>query len=144
MLLIAHRGNINGPSAEENSPALIDNVLGLGYSAEIDVWFIDGQFWLGHDAPTYKVNASYLINDKLWCHAKHIDSLLEMKRIGVPHYFWHDQDDCVLTSSGYFWTFPGKQLTEASIAVMPEVVQDVTTVPRTIYGICSDLVSLLK
>ena len=37
MKLIAHRGNIDGPSDEQNSPDYIDNALSLGYDAEIDV-----------------------------------------------------------------------------------------------------------
>ena len=34
--------------------------------------------------------------------------------------FFHDSDDCVLTSKNNIWTFPGKHLTEKSICVMPE------------------------
>ena len=50
MKLIAHRGNIDGPSDEQNSPDYIDNALSLGYDAEIDVRYdpLTTVFWLGH------------------------------------------------------------------------------------------------
>ena len=41
MILIAHRGLINGPSKElENSPSSIDLAFSKGYHCEIDVWYI--------------------------------------------------------------------------------------------------------
>lgn len=144
MILIAHRGNINGPSADENNPELIRSVWALGYYTEIDVWYIDHQFWLGHDEPTYLVDLEFISDERNWCHAKHFASLQAMLAHNVPHVFSHDQDDFTLTSCGHIWTYPGKELGPASIAVMPELVQDVTTVPRNIFGICSDLVSKLK
>ena len=40
MILIAHRGNINGPSlAMENTCVYIDSAIKLGYDVEIDVWY---------------------------------------------------------------------------------------------------------
>jgi hypothetical protein len=36
------------------------------------------------------------------------------------HCFWHSGDDVVLTSRGYLWTYPGKELTKKSICVVPE------------------------
>lgn len=144
MKLIAHRGNIHGPSGDENDPLLINKVLALGYDCEIDVWYLNGEFWLGHDKRTDLVGPAFLKQPGLWCHAKNAEAAFELKKLGVRHFFWHDQDDRVLTSSGYFWTFPGKELDENSIAVMPELVQDIKTLPKNIYGVCSDYVSLLK
>ena len=71
MILISHRGNINGPRKElENKPQYIENALKLGYDVEIDVWSIDRVFYLGHDKPQYEVSRWFLHNEKLWCHAK--------------------------------------------------------------------------
>jgi len=54
MILISHRGNINGKKPNyENKPEYIWEALRKGYHCEIDVWFIDGKFKLGHDDPTY-------------------------------------------------------------------------------------------
>lgn len=144
MILIAHRGNINGPSVDENSPTLILNTLAQGYQVEIDVWFIDGKYFLGHDTPDYEVPSSFLIRNGLWCHAKNIDALVALQELEVKHYFWHQEDDYTLTSSGYIWTYPGKVLTELSIAVMPEVVMNIADLPLNIAGVCSDYVSEMK
>jgi len=43
-----------------------------------------------------------------------------MLKEGDIHCFWHQEDDVTLTSKGYIWTYPGKDLTENSIVVMPE------------------------
>ena len=51
-ILISHRGNIDGRNVEyENNPNYIEAAINLGYDVEIDVWFIDGKFMLGHDEP---------------------------------------------------------------------------------------------
>ena len=70
MKLIAHRGNINGPNPErENSPDYIKEALDKGFDVEIDVWKINGSYFLGHDAPEYRIEFGFLMNDRLWCHA---------------------------------------------------------------------------
>ena len=80
MILISHRGNIDGKLSEyENNPNYILAAIDLGYDVEIDVWFIDGKFMLGHDEPTHEVDYKFLMNEKLWCHAKNLDALTEMK-----------------------------------------------------------------
>lgn len=39
MILISHRGNIDGPNVKmENDPRYIENTLGKGYNVEVDVW----------------------------------------------------------------------------------------------------------
>ena len=40
MIIIAHRGNINGPSSLANHPLQIKRALDAGFDAEIDVWWI--------------------------------------------------------------------------------------------------------
>ena len=41
MLLISHRGNINGINKMENNPNYLDKAMSLGYNVEIDVWKIE-------------------------------------------------------------------------------------------------------
>ena len=146
MILIAHRGNTHGPSKEENHPDLIFNTLVEGYDVEIDVWFLNGEFLLGHDSPQYKVDASFIRSPGLWCHAKNIDALYQLKKLGVEHYFWHQEDDHTLTSCSKIWTYPGRDLCPDSIAVMPETIMtNVTNIlDNNIHGVCSDYVGLLK
>lgn len=141
MFYISHRGNLNGRIPErENSPEYIMEALNAGYDVEIDVWYLDDSFWLGHDYPQYKVGYEFLLNEKLWCHAKNVDSLLEMKKY-VIHYFWHENDTLTLTSKNYVWSFPRHKSIKNSIVVLPELYE---TEMNNIKGICSDYISNYK
>lgn len=141
MILISHRGNINGRIIDqENKPDYIEDTIRLGFDVEVDVWFKDGEFYLGHDEPQYEVDYKFLINEKLWCHAKNIDAVLEMKKY-VIHYFWHEEDTIALTSKNYIWAYPGKQPIKRSIAVMPELHND--DISQCI-GVCSDYILKYK
>ena len=142
MILIAHRGNLNGKSNKENKPGYIHKALWQGFDVEIDVWYVDGEFWLGHDIPHYKIEENFLENPRLWCHAKSIDTLYKMTSNSLIHCFWHQDDDVTLTSRGYLWTLPGKQLTKKSICVLPEFgdKKGKVILPKNVAGICSDFV----
>ena len=98
MILISHRGNLNGKSNTENRPGYIHKALWQGFDVEIDVWYVDGEFWLGHDIPHYKIEENFLENPRLWCHAKSIDTLYKMTSNSLIHCFWHQEDDVTLTS----------------------------------------------
>ena len=64
MRFISHRGNLYGPDLErEKHPDYITEALNLGYDVEIDVWLLNGVYWLGHDEPQYKTNLEFLKND---------------------------------------------------------------------------------
>ena len=142
MILISHRGNLNGKTDDENKPKYIEQALNQGFDVEIDVWYIDNQFWLGHDKPQYKISEGFLEHPNLWCHAKNIDALYVMYTNYHIHCFWHQEDDVTLTSRGFFWTYPGKQLTEKSICVLPEFEDKKSKVilPKNVAGICSDFI----
>jgi|TARA_B100001964_G_scaffold223801_1_gene270079 hypothetical protein len=135
MILIAHRGNLNGKSNKENKPGYIHKALGQDFDVEIDVWYIEDEFWLGHDIPQYKIEENFLENPRLWCHAKSIDTLYKMTSNSLIHCFWHQEDDVTLTSRGYLWTYPGKQLTKKSICVLPE-----KRFEAEMAGVCSDYI----
>ncbi len=138
--IIAHRGNIEGPSEYENRPAYIRGCLALNdwVHCEIDVWVIGGEFFLGHDAPLYKVDERFLIDARLWCHAKNLTALDYMIKNPLIHCFWHQEDSFTLTSRGYIWTYPGQPLiSERSICVMPELGGQPSEICA---GICTDFV----
>jgi len=146
MKLIAHRGLIAGPDSElENRPEQVLKSLNAGYDCEIDLWHHNGELYLGHDAPTYSIDPSFLNELGLWVHAKNLAAfryLLDTSN----NYFWHESDAYTLTSHRYIWTYPGQDLTQRSIMVMPEW-QDATLSnvnSNVCYGVCSDYVSLLK
>jgi len=145
--LIAHRGNTNGKfESYENEPNYIDLAIERGYDVEIDVWYKDNIWWLGHDKPQYGINLDWiqLRSHKLWVHCKNIEALeyLTTEKDGADiNFFWHDTDTATLTSFGYVWAYPGKQPIKKSIAVMPELNNDDVT---QCMGICSDYVEKYK
>ena len=143
MILISHRGNLDGKIPKyENNPIYINKALDEGFDVEIDVWYKDNRWYLGHDSLKYEITMDYLKNDKLWCHAKNIDALNEMTKHSKIHSFWHQEDDVTLTSRNLIWTCPGKPLTENSIAVLPELNNDnsIKMLPKKLIGICSDFI----
>ena len=120
MIFISHRGNLKGPNKEEeNNPSYITTAINKGFHVEADVFFINDNFFLGHDKPLYQIKANFLENEKIWCHAKNIEALMMLRKYQT-HFFWHQNDDVTITSKGYFWTYPGKVLTSNSICVLPE------------------------
>jgi len=136
MIFISHRGNLEGPNPErENNPDYISEALERVSSVEVDVWYENDNWFLGHTEPQYKVERDFLYNNNLWFHTKNIEALKQLSTLGV-HYFWHQNDAVALTSRGYFWTFPGTPLTTKSIAVMPELA--VGNNFNICAGICSD------
>jgi hypothetical protein len=143
MILISHRGNLNGRESEENNPYKLDMLLDLGYNIEIDVWFNDNKFFLGHDSPEYRVSLDYLQNDLLWCHAKNLLSLEIMLKEGI-HCFWHQTDDFTLTSRGFIWTYPNKPVLKKNIIVCQTLEDTTYYSKRDVAGICSDYIGYLK
>ena len=136
--IISHRGNISGPNPErENHPNYILEAINGGFHVEIDLRVINNKLYLGHDDPQYPIEVDFLYNDNFWIHAKNIDAAYFLTAHKNINWFFHDQDDCVLTSKGYLWTYPGKQLTPNSIAVMPERVIDAYDL-SSCCGICTD------
>lgn len=111
MKIISHRGNTIGPDpVTENTPNKIDFVLNLGYDIEIDVWYYDNNFYLGHDRPTILITESYLIDRSkfLWIHCKNVACVHHLNSFNL-NYFYHDVDIVTLTSYKFIWSYPGIQ-----------------------------------
>ena len=146
MIFIAHRGNTDGKNPKlENGQGYCEEAIEQGFDVEIDVHWYEGIFWTGHDRPQYRVKTDFLKKKEVWCHAKDIRVLLELQKIEA-HCFFHQEDDVALTSQGYMWTYPGKELTENSIAVLPETLHEKwwRHKPENCLGICSDYISKYK
>jgi len=147
MILISHRGNLDGKQPNnENNPNYIWQAIQSGYNVEIDVWFVDGKFKLGHDEPLYDFPFDLFDNvyNKLWIHCKNVEAMVALNEFpneNLLNYFWHQEDDITLTSKGYIWAYPGKQPIKNSIAVMPELNKDDLT---KAIGICSDYIEDYK
>lgn len=140
MLYIAHRGNLNGPDKiNENKPEYLLKAISQDFHVETDLWVINNRLYLGHDNPQYEIDIIFLLNikDKLFCHCKNIDAL----NFIITNYpeiecFYHDKDECVLTSKNHIWNFPGSKLTPLSICVMPEKLNQKNI--KTCFGVCTD------
>ena len=138
MIFISHRGNLHGKTKErENDPFYISEALDMGFDVEVDVRRVEEKWFLGHDEPEYRVDKLFLENKRIWCHAKDIHTLECLLHIDC-HCFWHQTDDVTLTSKNYIWTYPTKQLSPSSIAVMPEVANYKIVELKKCSGICSD------
>ena len=121
MKLIAHRGNLEGPNPDkENQPDYITSALKAGHDVEVDVWYQNKKWYLGHDNPKYQVKYDFLAERKFWLHAKNGDAFHLLLEDFTLNVFWHTDEDWVLTSKRYIWTYPTKQLYPESICVMPE------------------------
>ena len=145
MKLIAHRGLIHGPNVNlENRPEQIELTLTQGFDCEIDLWVINSTFYLGHDYPDYMIDKKFLDISGLWIHAKNLGALHWLTDTSLC-YFWHENDKFTLTSNNFIWTFPGQELTQQSVAVLPELYDpEFKNLPTTCYGICSDYVNKLE
>jgi len=152
-ILISHRGNVNGKfESSENEPTYIDRAIELGFQVEVDVWYQKDQLYLGHNEPLYGVNRDWFVEriDELWIHCKSVSTLsyFNEQPVGMKHgfakqfnYFYHTDEDVVLTSRGYIWVHPCTRPIETGIIVKPSLYQDDTSKCR---GICSDFIGTYK
>lgn len=145
MKIICHRGNTFGPDPDnENKPEVIDYCIRQGYDVEVDLWYHNKTLYLGHDEPKYPITKDYLywIKDKLWIHCKNL-SVLGIIGRGGYNYFLHQNDDYVLTSSNFVWTYPRPQKEVEFFQVLLDFSPNVDFEmykKMGIYGLCVDYV----
>jgi len=127
---------------KENTPNYIDAAISSGFDVEIDLWFKDGKFYLGHDLPENETEFSWIEerSEKLWIHAKNAGALETLMESDL-HYFFHSEDMATITSKGFVWVYPGKQPIKNSVAVLPELYDDQIS---QCYGVCSDYILRYK
>jgi len=145
MLYISHRGNIDKKdTSTENSPSKIEICIKSGYDVEVDIRYIHGDWWLGHDENQYKVSVEWInkISKKLWIHCKNYEALFKCHN--QWNYFWHEKDSYTITSKGYIWAYPGCSVNHRSVCVMPEWNNHKTDNIREVYAICSDNIEYCK
>lgn len=135
---ISHRGNQKGRSlCFENQPIYIHHALDKGFSVEIDVWRVDGNWFLGHDKPQYPTTFSFLNNQKFYLHCKNLAALTYLSGVQAKcDFFAHNNDSWVLTAKGQIWTFPGEETGPNSIIV--DFSENARYNHSNVYGICAD------
>lgn len=132
MKIISHRGNLNGKNLSlENKPEHILEVC-KKYDVEVDAWFINNEWFLGHDEPQYKIKYNFF-NEKMWIHCKNIDASINLYSSDL-NWFWHENDKFVLTSKKNIWCYPSIYI-EKGITV--ELGKN-NSLPKFILGICTD------
>ena len=141
MIIISHRGNIRGPVPDkENRPSYIDCAIGNGYHVEIDVRSIDGELWLGHDEPQYKIDHNWLDKRRhyLWLHCKNLEAATEC---WAYHSFCHTGDLFTYTSTGKIWLHDLSMQIDDNV-IIPLIdrydVECFIPIGEKPFGICTD------
>ena len=141
MKIIAHRGNIHGPSAStENSIEAIDKCIRMGLDVEIDLWVINDEFFLGHDSPVYEISFRWLRDrlSNIWIHCKNLEAFNLLSNTAYEYkFFYHQNDDFTLTSSKHIWTYPKNEVASNSIIVDADGTDDWERI-KNCYGVCTD------
>lgn len=134
MKIISHRGNLTGRAIDrENSPDYIKEAVDAGFDVEVDVWMVGSDLFLGHDEPQYPTTVDYLKSLPLWCHAKNVDALVEMRKHGLRS-FWHDVDVFTLTSTNEIWCYANVQCDHGIMVCLGKPENS----PAPKYGVCTD------
>ena len=150
MKLISHRGNIRGPIPDkENRPSYIDCAIGNGYDVEIDVNYVNGELWLGHDEPQYKVTHTGIQerSQYLWLHCKDFESAKECWKYQA---FCHSGDPFVFTSNNKIWLHGENEsiYTLDDMTIIPVINEQESTSFHTAngipFGVCTDYPAILK
>ncbi len=132
MKIISHRANLNGIDKEnENNPSKILDVI-KKYDVEVDVWFLDNKWFLGHDKPQYLVDFSFF-NEKMWIHCKNLLAVSKLKETEL-NWFWHEKDQITLTSKKFIWCYPNVYVKDG---ITVEFEHN-PNLPDYILGICTD------
>jgi hypothetical protein len=149
MKFISHRGNVNQILPDrENTKEYIDEALAAGYDVEIDIRTLNGELWLGHDTPDYKVTIEWLQErkDNLWIHVKDYESLITFCDLDIEfQFFCHQGDEFTLVSNGKVWCHgvDNKMNTHCIIPLLS--LKEVQNYNQTnFYAVCSDFVEQCK
>lgn len=153
MKLISHRGNIIGPNFKrENSPSYIDIAISSGYDVEIDINFLNGNFYLGHDTPDYQITDVWMIARKtnLWFHCKNLNSATELinlqEKFNIEFkFFCHSVDTFVLTSNQCVWVHDlSLKLDNRCIIPLLSEKDIINYNSKTVYAVCTDYITLAE
>lgn len=149
MKLISHRGNLRGPIPnKENRPSYIDCAISLGFDVEIDVRVFEGELYLGHDTPDYKVTLDWLKlrRDSLWLHCKDLEAVKVISKSNL-NFFCHEGDEFTIVSNKKIWLHNLKLKADKDtiIPLLNETQLKLhNNLLHNVYGVCSDYVYTIK
>tara|TARA_R110001592_G_scaffold330577_1_gene612794 strand:- start:4178 stop:4594 length:417 start_codon:yes stop_codon:yes gene_type:complete len=132
MKIISHRGNLYGREVDnENKPEFIMEAL-RKFEVEVDVWFVNDSWFLGHDKPQYLVDLNFF-NQRMWLHCKNMEAFSELSKTDGLNYFWHENDKVTITSLGVPWCNLGTYI-DSGITV---IFEHKSNLPKCL-GVCTD------
>lgn len=131
MVIVSHRGNLIGPGHVENNPIGIEKTC-KKYITEIDVWYHQKEWYLGHDYPKFLIPFSFFDQNNLILHCKNHEAMIELLSTDI-HFFWHQNDTMTLTSKKIIWCQPNYFLDKGIVVDFG----DPRDIPN-VYGICTD------
>lgn len=140
MRIYSHRGNLSGKTSRENEPGYIMECIEAGFFVEVDLWFKGGEYFLGHDEPSYRIRIEDFDVEQVIFHLKtpHVPSLARADAFAIV------DDPFVATLRGWLWTNYGQEPTPQGIVCAPELVaddrplEDFVAASRGALGICTD------
>jgi len=149
MILISHRGNITGRIPDsENRPSYIQDTITLGYDVEIDVRMKEGQLYLGHDHPQYRVELDWLLErkDSLWIHTKDFESLNLLIDTGLRVFFHEQERQTIINNTNLIWSHDLGSVSNKSIIPLLDLesIEEYGYLTQDVYGVCSDHLQAIK
>lgn len=153
MIYISYQGIYDSQNFEDaNTPKQIGKAFNAGYSCMVDAWRVDGQLYLGSDAPTTPVTEKYLQGVRFWINARNTEMQTWISAQPArlyPNYFWFPsatESTPVTTSSGKLITPGTVAINNTSIVFLPEIDDRsmFSTIHLKCYGVCSTYLTLIK
>ena len=136
--IIAHRGNLSGPSELENLPEQIDKCLAMNFDCEVDIWVTQKNILLGHDFGEYDITFEWLHarSSNLWIHCKNLEAAIEC---WAYHSFCHNEDPFTYTTTGKIWLHDLSMKIDENVIIplidIEDLKKEIDGVP---YAICTD------
>jgi hypothetical protein len=148
MKYISHRGNLTEVNPLlENTPDYIDLAIAEGFDVEIDVRFLNGKLYLGHDTPDYLIDIEWLTARKksLWVHTKDVFSLSLLNEYDLNLFFHEKERHTIIHNSRFIWTHDIDESIDKSIIPLLQISDlDLFEKYKHVSGVCSDYIKILK
>lgn len=149
MILISHRGNIDSIIPErENAPDYINEAIAKGYDVEMDVRFINGRLFLGHDTPDYQISLEWLLQRKdwLWVHTKNFAALQCLIDQDLRIFYHQKENHTIINNCNLIWSHELSEASEKSIIPLlsEKDLENYPLYSDKVYGVCSDFVERVR
>lgn len=114
----------------------------MGYDVELDLWCVDGAFYLGHDEPKFEVTLDWIVSrkERAWVHCKNLRAVDQIFGSDI-NWFSHQDDDFAITSEGYLWCYPGKVMRSAPFVLL-DFGSRAPQIRKNVVGVCADYLNL--